>query len=199
LATKHIAREVEECRSAEITLLCPNSGWDVTPEAQAELLKGSDSCYWREQIAKSAYLVLVYESMRVLYRCFGALDDETCKKILQLRQFSSLRDGQPIDSLGDFRAGSFSDGALTCLGRILLYACELLWQSHDARIRPMASRQQTLLQSDWVGRLSEKTDLVCDRLKQPSFRQVVDGAESGIVFGTVEELFRIQVEARHQS
>ena len=170
------------------------SGWDVTPEAQAELLKSSDTCYWREQIAKSAYLVLVYQSMRILYRCFGVLDDNTCKKILRLKQFTSLMDGQAVESLRDFRIGNFSDGALTCLGRILHYACELLWQSYDARIRPMASRQQTLLQADWVSRLSERTDSVCDRLKQPSFRQVVDGAEGSLSFGNVEDLFRIQME-----
>jgi len=41
-----------------------------------------------------------------------------------------------------------------------------------------------------VTRLSEKVDIVCERLGNPTFRQVVDGPHSDLVFETVEDLFR---------
>jgi hypothetical protein len=167
-----------------------SSGWDVTEEAQAVLLASLDSCYWREQVAKSAYLVLVHQSMRVLFRCFGTLDDETCRRILRMKQLAGLLQGEPMESIGDFRDGSLADGPLTALGKILLYSCEIFWQGHEAKIRPMASRHQTLLQDDWVGRLSEKVDLVCDRLSNSTFRQLVDSSAGGGTFQSVEDIFR---------
>lgn len=146
------------------------SGWDVTDGAKADLLKRNDCCYWVEQVAKSAYLVLTYQSMRVLNRCFGKLDDETCRRILDLPQFKELYEGRLIGTLGDFRNGSLSDGPLTAIGRVLHYSCEMLWQANETRIRQMASRQQVLLQEDWIARLSQQVDIVCDKVTIPSFR-----------------------------
>ena len=146
-----------------------SSGWNVSEEGREELLKKSDSCYWVEQVAKSAYLVLVYQTMRVLVRVFGKLDGETCEKILELSQFCELYEGNLIGSIGDFRKGSLTDGSLTAIGRILHYACKLLWQGQEGRIRQMASRQQVFLQEDWIVRLSDQVDLVCNRIGQPAF------------------------------
>jgi hypothetical protein len=166
------------------------SGWDMSDEARAELLKSPDSCYWKEQVAKSAYLALVYQSMRVLVKCVGSLDDETCKQVLNMRQFKDLATGQPVSSLQDFRQGSLSDGPLTALGRILLYACELFWERHEPRIRLMASRQQTLLQKEWVDRLSNQVDLILERVAQPSYRHAMEGPKDGeLSLKTVDDLF----------
>jgi|SRR5215470_9011947 len=98
------------------------------------------------------------------------LDERTCMSILERPQFRDLYDGQRMSKLGDFRKGSLSDGPLTAIGRMLHYSCTLLWQSHEGQIRTMASRQQVLLQEDWIARLSDKVDLVCDRIKYPAFR-----------------------------
>ena len=152
------------------------SGWDMSDEARSSLLASTDSCYWKEQVAKSMYLGLVYQSMRVLVRCFGTLDDDTCRQILTLPQFSDLASGKPPESIPDFREGSLSHGPLTALGRIILYACELLWERHEQRIRLMASRQQILLQRDWIERLGNQVDLVLDRIAQPAFRRALEGA-----------------------
>ena len=146
------------------------AGWDAVPEeVKEETLSSADSCYWPEQIVKSCYLVLTYQSMRVLYKCFGDLDDQTCKRILELRQFRELNSGQSMSKMTDFRQGSLQDGPLTSIGRLLHYSCTLLWQKHEERIRQMASRQQVLLQGDWIARLSEKVDDVCDRVSNPTF------------------------------
>ena len=146
-----------------------SSGWNVSEEGREELLKKSDSCYWVEQVAKSAYLVLVYQTMRILVRVFGKLDGETCGKILEHSQFCELYEGKLVGSIGDFRKGSLTDGSLTAIGRILHYACELLWQGQEGRIRQMASRQQVFLQEDWIGRLSDQVDVVCNRIGKPAF------------------------------
>jgi hypothetical protein len=167
------------------------SGWDMSDEAREELLKSPDSSYWKEQVAKSAYLALVYQSMRVLVRCFGLLDAQTCSHILNLRQFTDLATGRPVSGLQDFRVGSLSDGPLTALGRILLYACELLWERHEPRIRLMASRQQTLIQKEWVERLSVQVDLIMNRVSQPSYRHALEGPKDGSLSLTaVTDLFQ---------
>lgn len=147
-----------------------SSGWNVSEEAHAELLKKGDCCYWVEQVARSAYLPLVYQAMRVLVRQFGNLDAETCAKVLGMPQFRDLTQGVLIGKIGDFREGSLSDGPLTAIGRILHYSCEMLWQAHEDRIRQMASRQQVLLQEEWVARLSDQVDKVCARIGKPAFR-----------------------------
>jgi len=151
------------------------SGWDLSDETRAELLQDSNSCYWRENIAKSAYLVLVYQSMRVLVHCFGALDEATCLRILRSRQFAEVFQGHSVAELGDFRDGSLSDGPLTALGRILLHACQLFWERHEPKVRVMPSRQQTLLLEEWIGKLGSQVDLVLDRLHSRGFRSAIDG------------------------
>jgi hypothetical protein len=170
-----------------------SSGWEVPEEARDKLLEKSDSCYWTEQVAKSAYLVLCYQTMRLLVRCYGNLDEETCMRLLSLRQFSDLYDGGLIGSVGDFRSGSLKDGPLTTIGRVLHYASELLWQRYETRIRQMASRQQVLLQEDWVARLSEQVDEVCTRIVHPPFRHAskIDGpADAGLEIGTFCDLLQ---------
>jgi hypothetical protein len=62
-------------------------------------LSKTDSCYWTEQTAKSAYLVLVYQTMRILVKAYGELSDATCKMILQLPQMSDLYQGIAIGNL----------------------------------------------------------------------------------------------------
>ena len=146
-----------------------SSGWNVSEEAHKELLQKHESCYWVEQIAKSAFLILVYQTMRVLVRHFGSLDGETCRRILELPQFCDLYGGKLIGSIGDFRDGSLTDGPLAAIGRILHYACEMLWQGQEERIRQTASRQQIFLQEPWIGRLSEQVDTICNRLSHPAF------------------------------
>jgi hypothetical protein len=186
LACEEAGRKDPRFKSAHLK----SSGWDINDEARARLLESDDSCYWKEQIAKSAYLVLTYQSMRVLVRCFGALDDDTCGRILGLRQFVSLRDGQQIGSIPDFRDGSLSDGPLTTIGRILLHACDLLWERHTSKLRVMPSRQQTLLTEEWVGRLSDQVDLILDRISHQSFRVALEGPDdANLKFNDVRELF----------
>lgn len=166
------------------------SGWDMSDEAREKVLSLVDSCYWKEQIAKSAYLVLVYQSMRILTKRFGPLDEATCYQILQLPQFQELAAGRPVASLGDFRAGSLSDGPLTAIGRILMHACQLFWERHEQRLRLMPSRQQTLLLREWVDRLSAQVDLVVERVHQPGFRATLDGAQdSELKINGVSDLF----------
>jgi hypothetical protein len=148
-----------------------DSGWDVPDDKRAEVLKNPDSLYWREQLAKSAYIVLVFESMRLLTRAFGELTPDTCRSILTLKQFKQASDGEPMSSFIDFRKGSLADGPLTAIGRIGLSACALLWQGYEEPIRNMASRQQDLLRPEWVQRLSEKLDQIAGRISQPQFRQ----------------------------
>ena len=147
-----------------------SGGWEVSDEARETVLENPESCYWVEQVAKSAYLPLVYQSMRILCRAFGALNQQTATAVLQRPQFVDIYSGSTISSLADFRKGSLSDGPLTAIGRILRYACKLLWTERESQIRQMASRQQTLLQPEWVHRLSDKVDYVCDRLPQQHFR-----------------------------
>lgn len=167
------------------------SDWDVDETAREKLLKNEESCYWVEQVAKSAYLVLVYQTMRLLLRAHGRLDDETCVRVLNTKQFQDLYRGEALASLGDFREGSLSDGPLTAIGRMLHYACKMLWQSYEAQIRQMASRQQVLLQAGWVARLSEKVDLVADRISRPGFRAEVEGPNDGeLTISDVGDLLR---------
>jgi len=146
------------------------SGWHVSDDERERLLNRQDSCYWTEQIAKSAYLVLTYQTMRVLVRAFGELTESKCRAILQLPQVSDLYQGTAISTLTDFRKGSLSDGPLSAIGRMLHYACALTWSAFEPQIRSMASRQQVLLQEDWIARLSDKVDLVCTRIGEPVFR-----------------------------
>ena len=169
-----------------------SSGWNVSEEGREELLKKSDSCYWVEQVAKSAYLLLIYQTMRVLVRVFGKLDEETCSKILNLPQFCDLYEGKLVGRIGDFRDGSLDDGPLTAIGRILHYACEMLWQGHEERIRQMASRQQGFLQEEWIGRLSDQVDTVCNRIGQPAFRHAsgLEGPGDDNAVAGLDELLR---------
>jgi hypothetical protein len=167
------------------------SGWDLSDETRAHLLQDSNSCYWRENVAKSAYLVLVYQSMRILVHCFGALDDATCLRILRSRQFVDVFEGRSVADLGDFRNGSLSDGPLTALGRILLHSCQLFWERHETKMRVMPSRQQTLLLEEWISKLDSQVDLVLDRLPSRGFRAAIDGPrDSELEVKNAADLFR---------
>ncbi|MBI3448647.1 MAG: AIPR family protein [Acidobacteria bacterium] len=166
-----MAYEEEAERNPQFKRWLKGKSWDDVPtEDWDRILNNPGSCYWVEQVAKSACLVLMYESMRVLQRVFGDLDDETCHRALRLPQFADLFAGKSIDIAGDFRRGSLSDGPLTALGRILHYACSLLWTRYESQIRNMGYRHQVLLQPEWISRLSEEVDQVCTRIGEPAFR-----------------------------
>ena len=149
-------------------------GWQVPDMTRDKLLEKRDSCYWTEQVAKSAYLVLVYQSMRIFNKAFGPLVSDTCQDILRMKQFSSIVDGESISAIGDFRSGSLSDGPLTAVGKIAHHSCELLWLDNESRIRNMASRQQVFLQEGWVARISDQVDRICSGIDKPKFRMASD-------------------------
>ncbi|HEX6097277.1 MAG TPA: AIPR family protein [Thermoanaerobaculia bacterium] len=139
--------------------------WLAVPDARrADLLKDESLADFaaRERIAKSAYLVLVYQTMRVLLKVYGPLTSAVGEKVLRLPEFKELADGQLGGTL-DFRAIPIGRSPLSSIAQLLMIAVNQLWQEFGSQISKMGSPQQTLLQAEWVARLSAKVDQVCDK------------------------------------
>src|SRR5262249_40254265 len=115
----------------------------------------------------------------------------TCERILQLPQIADVYGGGRVTKIRNFRQASLVDGPLTAMARILYGACSQQWLAVESQIRTMASRQQVLLQEDWVNRLSDKVDAIIAKIGNAAYRQAIslDGPDDvGVPFGSLGEV-----------
>jgi hypothetical protein len=140
----------------------PRDGWTVPDQIRATVLENTDSCYWIERVLKASYLVMIHQTVRVLFRLYGPLNEGTASAILNFDQFKALAAGETAASLGDFRQGKISDGPMTTIGLILRHAAKGLWNEYGPQIQSLVSPQQELLTDTWVRRLNDEVDRVLE-------------------------------------
>jgi hypothetical protein len=145
--------------------------WNVS-EADARALKDEADCvYWVERGLKSYYLVLVYQSMRVLVRRYGELSEEVSRRILQLPQLSYVYEGHPVTELAEFRDHTVFDGPVFAIAHMLRSAVKAVVMGYEPEFRKILSPQQAMLERKWVQRLSDKVDVVYDRMTVANWAQ----------------------------
>jgi len=118
---------------------------------------------WCEHVLNSMKKALIFETFRILSKRYGPLDDAKAEKILELPQFKDLAEGkQPGDLLDGVDARKAEVGhpetPIYTLLQVFREGCGNVFDQGRRDIREMTSRQQKLMGSAYVERLSIAVD-----------------------------------------
>ena len=134
-----------------------------------------------EHVANAMQKPIVFQMLRLLARRYGPLDEATCSQIMTLPQFSAIAGGEPIeqvlqsDACREARIGEPSTPIYT-LYQLCRHACGIVYQGDAKKIGSMGTKQQALLASEWVRKLSSQVDALSGNL-MPYKTKLLTGAD----------------------